>query len=145
MWLDPCEGDHLLELVEQLATVGRLAAHQGFGHQRSRRLRDGAAHAGERDIVDRTLFNTQIDFDVISAEGIVAASPVVRILRFAKIARSLAVFQHDLLVQAVNFPGHPKIAWTRCTPSMTKDSTPHLCDAVPTMRTPGTRAIPRLA
>src|SRR5690606_9867578 len=60
---------------------------------------DGAAAAGETDVLDAVAIDAQLHLDVIAALGVGAARLVRRRLQGAKVARRSLVLEHELLVE----------------------------------------------
>src|SRR5439155_12245027 len=101
-----------MEAVEQRFGLGDGLPLHDVGHQRCRRLRDGAARSLERRLLDDAVVaDAQIHRQAIAAQRVVAlglAAPGER----AKIPRPLVVIQDHFLVEVFEV-GHQ--ANTSCT------------------------------
>src|ERR1700740_535929 len=88
-----------MELRKEGTGLFNRLAFQHLGHQRSRRGRNRAAAALERDVGDMVAIERQIDRYPVAAQRVVAMSKMRRLLDLAKVARVAPVIEDDVLIE----------------------------------------------
>src|SRR5262249_45891570 len=94
--------NHLAEALEQLLDLAERLPLPALGHDRSRRLRDGAARPLEARVLDAAIPNAQIDSQPVAAERVVALGLLSSLDRM-KIAGAPVVIEDHFLIQLLQF------------------------------------------
>src|SRR5262245_57520738 len=106
-----------MEAIEQALRFRPRLAFEALGQQRSRRGGNGAAGSLKSDVGDPVGFEFELDCPGVAAQRVVALRLAARAWNRSRVARTLAVIDHDLLIQILEAPHHRKTSLTFSIPS----------------------------
>ena len=98
--------DQLMHIIEEFPSFLDGFAFQRFGHERSGGFGDGAAAAFESNFLDDTVLDDEENAVVVSAEGILPAGRMGRVLQRTKVSWPPAMIEDHLLIEVVQFFQH---------------------------------------
>src|SRR4029453_2861689 len=108
----------VMEALEELLGLVKGLPLKARGHHRSRGPGNGASRTLEADITDYSVFDIQVDPDLIAAERVVARGRPVGPLELLEIAGLPVMVEDDLLVELAQL-GHqrkiPRTSWSPAT------------------------------
>ena len=99
-------GDHFVDLLERLLSVGLLFSLEALSEQGRRGLGNAATVADEADVFDNVSFHREVELQLIAAQRIVSLREKAGIGQLMEIARLFAMVEDDLLIQIAQLVKH---------------------------------------